>query len=88
MAIQKPPKRNDEKHDKSLEKFINSAPDSLIQRKGVKKGKKQQITVTITPEIIEQLDKKAEETGLSRAALINIGIRHILNQGTTVGGKE
>lgn len=87
MAIQKPPKKNDGYQDKILNDFINSAPDSAKKTRGVKKGKKQQITVTITPEIIEQLDKKAEETGLSRAALINIGIRHILNQGTVIGGK-
>ncbi|HGJ5854579.1 ribbon-helix-helix domain-containing protein (plasmid) [Arsenophonus nasoniae] len=87
MAIQKPLKKNDENQDKILDDFINSAPDSSSKVRGVKKGKKQQITVTITPEIIEQLDKKAEETGLSRAALINIGIRHILNQGTIIGGK-
>lgn len=87
MAITKPPKK-DTTNDKALDAFINAAPDSQVQkRKGVQKGKKQQITVTVDPEILEQLDQKASETGLSRAALINVGIRHVINEGAKIGGK-
>lgn len=88
MTIQKLPKKIEKIKENALNNFINLAPDSQSKKSGVMKGKKQQITVTISPDIIEQLDKKAEDTGLSRAALINIGIRHVLNEGAKVGGKN
>lgn len=88
MAITKPPRKTDEVNAK-LDAFIEGAPDGLsAKKKGVIKGKKQQITLTITPDILGQLDQKAEDLGLSRAALINIGIRHVLNEGAMVGGKK
>jgi len=88
MTIQKLPKKIEQNKETALNNFINSAPDSQSKKRSAMKGKKQQITVTLSPDIIEQLDKKAEDTGLSRAALINIGIRHVLNEGATVGGKS
>ncbi|MDF1897217.1 ribbon-helix-helix domain-containing protein [Rahnella contaminans] len=90
MAITKPPKKTNEANAKlKLDAFIEGAPDGQsAKKKGVIKGKKQQITLTITPEILDQLDQKAGDLGLSRAALINIGIRHVLNEGAMIGGKK
>ncbi|CAH0133800.1 MULTISPECIES: ribbon-helix-helix domain-containing protein [Enterobacterales] len=88
MAITKPPKKTNEANAK-LDAFIEGAPDGQsAKKKGVIKGKKQQITLTITPDILDQLDQKAGDLGLSRAALINIGIRHVLNEGAMIGGKK
>ncbi|HGM7842356.1 TPA: CopG family transcriptional regulator [Serratia marcescens] len=88
MAIVKPPRKiSPSSEDSAAETFINSAPDgSTTRRKGVVKGKRQQITLTIDPEILDRLDVKAAEDGVSRAALINIAIRQLLNRGATVGG--
>lgn len=87
MAITKPPKKQDV-NSKAQDAFIEAAPDGQSGKKrGVIKGKKQQITLTVDPEMLDRLDQKAEESGLSRAALINIGIRHVVNEGAKVGGK-
>ncbi|CAI1209278.1 CopG family transcriptional regulator [Serratia marcescens] len=88
MAIVRPTKKHTTPaEDSAAEAFINSAPDgAATRRKGVVKGKRQQITLTIDPEILDRLDVKAAEDGVSRAALINIAIRQLLNRGATVGG--
>lgn len=88
MAIVKPPRKSSELTENSVaETFINSAPDGKNTRpRGVIKGRRQQITLTIDPEILDRLDIKAVEDGVSRAALINIAIRQLLNRGVTVGG--
>ncbi|MEX3099032.1 CopG family transcriptional regulator [Serratia ureilytica] len=88
MAIIRPPKQiSPSPEDIAADTFINSAPDgSTTKRKGVVKGKRQQISLTIDPEILDRLDVKAAEDGVSRAALINIAIRQLLNRGATVGG--
>lgn len=66
MAITKPkPKTPDE--------FIDSAPDAL-GRKGVKRGKKEQITLTLSPDLLEKVDVLARRMGQSRAAMINLAI--------------
>ncbi|PLR29845.1 CopG family transcriptional regulator [Chimaeribacter californicus] len=87
MSITRPVKKPPiSEHDQ--EKFINSAPDgSEVKKKGVMKGKKQQITFTIDPEVLEKLDARSAGEGVSRAALINIAIRQLLNKGATVGGE-
>jgi hypothetical protein len=66
MAITKPkPKTPDE--------FIDNAPDAP-GRKGVKRGKKEQITLTLAPELLEKVDALAKRMGQSRAAMINLAI--------------
>ncbi|RYF48648.1 MAG: CopG family transcriptional regulator, partial [Cytophagaceae bacterium] len=42
--------------------------------KGVKKGNKRQITLTIAPELLERVDQIANRTGQARAAVINMAI--------------
>ncbi|XGI80482.1 ribbon-helix-helix domain-containing protein [Enterobacter hormaechei] len=70
-----------------IEKFINDAPDgNKPEKRGVKKGQREQITVTFDTTIISQLDDLAQHEGLSRAALIRMAVRQLLDKGAQVGG--
>lgn len=55
-----------------VDAFIGNAPDS--GRKGVVRGRKEQITLTIAPELLAKVDDLARRMGQSRAALINRAI--------------
>jgi hypothetical protein len=55
-----------------VEAFIGGAPDAT--RKGVIRGRKEQITLTIAPELLAKIDDMASKMGQSRAALINRAI--------------
>ncbi len=66
MAITRPkPKMPDE--------FVVTASDTPAQ-KGVRRGKREQITLTLVPELLEKLDVLAKRMGQSRAATINLAI--------------
>lgn len=71
MAITKPTK-------KTADNFIAQAPDATPSEpkavKGVFKGNKRQITLTIAPDLLEKIDAMAEKYGQARAALINLAI--------------
>jgi hypothetical protein len=60
------------KDAKNVDTFIGGAPDA--GRKGVIRGKKEQITLTIAPELLAKVDALASRMGQSRAALINRAI--------------
>ena len=60
------------KDSQKADAFISSAPDA--QRKGVIRGRKEQITLTIAPELLAKVDEIASRMGQSRAALINRAI--------------
>ena len=66
MAITKP-------KPKTLDEFVAAAPDAQV-RKGVRRGKKEQITLTLSPEMLEKVDALARRMGQSRAAVINLAI--------------
>ena len=55
-----------------VDAFIGKAPDA--SRKGVIRGRKEQITLTITPDLLAKVDDLANRMGQSRAALINRAI--------------
>ena len=58
MTISKKPQR------KTADAFIAGAPDSAVEQtkpKGVVKGKKQQISLTIAPALLEKVDELAAE---------------------------
>lgn len=75
MAITKPkPKPN-------ADNFIAAAPDSEPKAKGVKKGNKQQISLTIAPALLVKIDNLAAELGQSRAAVINMAIYRAVEHG-------
>jgi hypothetical protein len=60
------------KDTKAVETFIGAAPDA--KRKGVIRGRKEQITLTIAPDLLAKVDEMATKMGQSRAALINRAI--------------
>ena len=60
------------KSTQAVETFIRGAP--VGARKGVIRGRKEQITLTIAPELLAKVDEIAGKVGQSRAALINRAI--------------
>ncbi len=84
MAITRP------KQKANADAFISSAPDAVAKErrrpKHVRKGKKLQITLTITPTLLERVDKLALKLGQSRAAVINMAIYRAVEYGLTIGG--
>lgn len=52
--------------------FIGGAPDAKRER--WQRGNKTQITVSISPALLDQLDEVAQEQHLSRAALLTVFI--------------
>lgn len=83
MAITQRPKLAGDIVNRAAEDaFISGAPDApkaakgggAEYQKGVKKGNKRQITLTIAPELLERVDLIARRTGQARAAVINMAI--------------
>lgn len=70
----------------NAEEFISGAPDSEAKVKGVKKGNKQQISLTIAPMLLAKIDDMAAELGQSRAAVINMAIYRAVEHGLTIDG--
>lgn len=66
----------------SADAFVQGAPDA--PRKGVRKGKKEQITLTIAPDLLAKVDDYAAQRGQSRAAMINMAIFEFVNRGGAV----
>jgi hypothetical protein len=76
MAIRKAVKTNEEK-------FIAAAPDANSEPdadevKGVMRGNKRQISLTLSPEMLPKIDQAADELGISRAAWISMTISKAL----------
>lgn len=71
MAITIPKKKQDD--------FIAAAPDA--KAKSATKKKKQQISLTIAPALLEKIDELANELGQSRAAVINLAIYRAVEKG-------
>lgn len=79
---------------RSPEAFVSSAPDAAVlsddpatmrkKPRFVRKGKKIQITLSITEVLLEQVDEMAERLGLSRAAVINLSIHQGMARGISV----
>jgi hypothetical protein len=69
------------KDTKATDAFIGSAPDAA--RKGVIRGRKEQITLTIAPELLAKIDDMASRMGQSRAALINRAIFELAERVST-----
>lgn len=79
MSIQRKPKATDAKADK----FIARAPDGSgatpeSYNKGIRKGNKRQISLTIAPDLLRKVDETAKKTGQGRASIINMAIYRAL----------
>ncbi|MDR0378377.1 MAG: ribbon-helix-helix domain-containing protein [Candidatus Accumulibacter sp.] len=73
MAIQRKPKTTIPAAAEDA--FIQGAPDATaVYEKGVAKGNKRQITLTISPELLRKVDEVASRSGQARAAIINMAI--------------
>lgn len=82
MSITRPKPRVDPSAAKREDAFIAGAPDAVVSSgRGIPKGKKEQITLTIAPAILDQVDDLAGRMGQSRAAWINMAIYQALESG-------
>eukprot|EP01133_Synstelium_polycarpum_P003974 gene3974-4600_t len=74
----------------TADEFIAGAPDAAIVAKPgpkyVRKGKKLQVTLTITPELLGRVDELAAKLGQSRAAVINMAVYRMVEHGVTIDG--
>jgi len=52
----------------------------------VKRGNKQQISLTIAPGLLLKVDELAEQLGQSRAAIINMAIYRAVEHGLDIDG--
>ena len=78
-AVEAPPQKD------KADAFIAGAPDAAKPR-GVFKGNKRQITVTIAPTLLAGIDDLAKKIGQSRAAVINLAILQALERGLEISG--
>lgn len=73
--------------DSAVDAFISGAPDAQEKKpRGVIKGKRQQITLTIPPALLQKVDALAAELGQSRAAVINLAIHRAVEHGLSFDG--
>lgn len=84
MAIQRKPKVTSAP-TAAQDAFIQGAPDAAtkpaaptVYEKGIAKGNKRQITLTIAPDLLRRVDETAKRTGQARAAIINMAIFNAL----------
>lgn len=83
MAIQRKPKVT---NNAAADAFVGGAPDAAstleltVYEKGIQKGNKRQISITLAPELLRQLDERAADMGTGRSAFISMAIYKALNQ--------
>ena len=92
MAITRPTPKT-QKPTPNADAFINAAPDGAVSpapatparaRKRTMKGNKEQISLTISVELVDRLDAMAAKVGQTRAALINMAIYQLLDRGLSL----
>ena len=83
MAITKPKP----KPAPSADEFIAGAPDSE-KPKGVRRGRKQQISLTVAPELLARIDQLAANLSLSRAAVITLALNRAVDEGLSSHGVD
>ena len=91
MVIQRKPKVPE---TGAADAFIAGAPDSAAApasvprpqpsatndyAKGVAKGNKRQITLTMAPHLLRRVDEMAQRTGQTRAGIINLAVSRALD---------
>ena len=71
--------------DAAADAFISGAPDAPKPR-GVRKGNKLQISLTISPTLLSQVDALAQQIGQTRAGVINLAIHRAVERGFDIDG--
>lgn len=84
MAIQRKPKTSAEK-EKAVMAYIQGAPDAAAStsdeyEKGVKKGNRRQVTITMAPDLLRRVDEAAKRSGMSRNAVISMATHRMLEE--------
>lgn len=77
MAITKRPQFKETTSEESTENFIKNAPDAVskeVRKKGLIRGKREQISHTLPPELLQRIDDEAKKKGLTRAGIINLAV--------------
>ncbi|MBG6243299.1 MAG: CopG family transcriptional regulator [Candidatus Symbiopectobacterium sp. Dall1.0] len=72
----------------SEDKFLNGAPDakandlaaSTQYDKGIPKGNKRQISITIDPTLLRKLDERAAAMGTGRSAFVSMAVFNALSE--------
>lgn len=62
--------------------------DLRSKQKGVRKGNKLQISLTISPSLLDKVDAMAASLGQSRAALITMALHQALERGVTLSASR
>lgn len=86
MVIRRKPKTVMTDQAAAQDAFVAGAPDggrvsasaSATYEKGVPKGNKRQISLTIAPDLLRRVDEVAKRTGQGRAGIINMAIYRAL----------
>lgn len=91
MAITKKPiKPTPDTTIAAADAFISGAPDAVSTipeaPRRVRKGRKVQITLTITEPLLDRVDELADQIGQSRAAVINLAVMQMLQSGLRIEG--
>ena len=89
MAITPNPKS--EVPSRNLSEFISGAPDSAVRRsrqpaKGVFRGTRRQITITLPPDLLEKVDRVARGVGQTRTSFINTCLWRAVEYGISIDG--
>ncbi len=71
---------------RAADRFIAAAPDGDASPRGVRKGNKRQISLTIMPDLLDKVDAIAGRLGQSRAAVINMAVYRLVEHGFTIEG--
>lgn len=80
MSISRRPSAAKQEPSARIDDFIAAAPDSAAKNvAGIRRGNKQQISVTLHPELLVKMDQMARETGQSRAAIISRAVYELLS---------
>ena len=90
--IKKPTKPAQNATVTAADAFISGAPDAAAitpkAPRRVRKGRKVQITLTITEPLLDRVDELASQIGQSRAAVINLAVMQMLQSGLRIEGEE
>lgn len=78
---------------KTLDEFIDAAPDAAASHAetkvpGFKQGNKQQISLTMDAELLQEVEVRRKELGMSRAAYINMATRNMVENGVSLPGRK